>query len=198
MRFVARQPILDRLERTFGYELLFRSGFEKAFLGGDQDFASRTTIDTSLLMGVDVLCDKGWAFVNCTRDVLLQGHLFLLPAQRTVAELLESVVPDEQVSSACQKLKRAGCLIALDDFVPQGRQESLAGLADIIKLDLRQLTLEVCQKAILRYQTSGCKMLAERIETPEEFRADRQMGFDLFRASSSKNRKPGPPTKFLP
>jgi len=180
MRFVARQPILDRLQRTFGYELLFRSGLEKAFIAGDHDLASRTTIDTSLLMGVDVLCDQGRAFVNCTRDVLVKGYLLLLPAQRTVAEVLESVEPDEEVNIACQKLKRAGYLIALDDFVPQGRQEPLVALADIIKLDLRQLSLQTCQKAIVQYQTSGCRMLAEKIETQAEFRAARQMGFDLF------------------
>lgn len=180
MRFVARQPILDRLERTFGYELLFRSGIQAAFACADHDLASRTTIDTSLLVGVDVLCDKGRAFVNCTREVLLKDYLLLLPAQRTVAEILESVEPDEQVSSACQKLKRSGYLIALDDFVPSGRHESLVPLADIIKLDLRQLKLEECQKAVLQYQATGRKMLAEKIETQEEFRAARQMGFDLF------------------
>ena len=180
MRFVARQPILDRLERTFGYELLFRAGFEPTFRSSDHDLASRTTIDTSLLMGVDVLCDQGRAFVNCTRDVLLKDYLLLLPAPRTVAEILESISPDEQVSNACQRLKRAGYLIALDDFVPSGKHEPLVPLADIIKLDWRVLDVEQCRRAVLQYQTSGCRLLAEKIETREEFRAARQMGFDLF------------------
>jgi c-di-GMP-related signal transduction protein len=180
MRFVARQPILDRLERTYGYELLFRSGMEASFRGTDHDLASRTTIDTSLMMGVEVLCDQGRAFVNCTRDVLIKDYLLLLPAQRTVAEILESIDPDEQVSNACQKLKRAGYLIALDDFVPNGKHEALVPLADIIKLDLRQLDAEECRKAVVHYQTPGCRVLAEKVETREEFRAARQMGFDLF------------------
>lgn len=180
MRFVARQPILDRLERTFGYELLFRAGMETAFQETDHDLASRTTIDTSLLMGVDVLCDKGRAFVNCTREVLVKDFLLLLPAQRTVAEILESIEPSPEISSACKKLKQAGYLIALDDFVPRGPHEPLVPLADIIKLDLRQLKLEECRNAVTHYRHSGCKMLAEKIETREEFRAATQMGFDLF------------------
>ncbi|HZU42943.1 MAG TPA: EAL domain-containing protein [Terriglobales bacterium] len=180
MRFVARQPILDRLEHTFGYELLFRAGLEATFRSTDHDLASRTTIDTSLLMGVDVLCDQGRAFVNCTRDVLIKDYLLLLPAQRTVAEILESIDPDEQVSNACQRLKRAGYLIALDDFVPSGTHESLVPFADIIKLDLRVLDAAQCRRAVVQYQTSGCRMLAEKVETHEEFRAARQMGFDLF------------------
>jgi EAL and modified HD-GYP domain-containing signal transduction protein len=180
MRFVARQPILDRLERTFGYELLFRAGMEATFRSNDHDLASRTTIDTSLLIGVDVLCNQRCAFVNCTRDVLLKDYLLLLPAQRTVAEILEKTEVDEQVSNACQRLKRAGYLIALDDFVPSGSQEALVPFADIIKLDLRVLDAEQCRRAVVKYQTSGCRMLAEKVETHEEFRAARQMGFDLF------------------
>ncbi|HEY6766565.1 MAG TPA: hypothetical protein VI386_17535 [Candidatus Sulfotelmatobacter sp.] len=40
LRYVARQPIFDREERVFGYELLFRDGVENAFIGGDADMAS--------------------------------------------------------------------------------------------------------------------------------------------------------------
>ena len=72
LRYVARQPIFDREEKVFGYELLFRDGLENAF-HGDTDEASRATLDRTLLMGLDVLCDGRRAFVNCTRDTLDQG-----------------------------------------------------------------------------------------------------------------------------
>lgn len=72
MRYVARQPIFDREEKVFGYELLFRDGLQNAF-HGDTDEASRATLDRSLLMGLDVLCDGRRAFVNCTRDTLIKG-----------------------------------------------------------------------------------------------------------------------------
>ena len=55
-RYVARQPIVDREERVFGYELLFRDGLENAF-NGDGDEAARATLDRSRWMGRDVLCD---------------------------------------------------------------------------------------------------------------------------------------------
>jgi len=74
MRYVARQPIFDREEKVFGYELLFRDGLENAF-SGDSDEASRATLDRSLLMGLDVLCDGRRAFVNCTREMLLKDLL---------------------------------------------------------------------------------------------------------------------------
>jgi c-di-GMP-related signal transduction protein len=39
MRYVARQPIFDREEKVFGYELLFRDRLENCFVG-DADEAS--------------------------------------------------------------------------------------------------------------------------------------------------------------
>ena len=50
LRYVARQPIFDREQKVFGYELLFRHGIENCFRG-NLDEASRSTLDSSLLMG---------------------------------------------------------------------------------------------------------------------------------------------------
>ena len=81
MRFsyVARQPILTADEKVFGYELLFRDGIENEFREKDADSASRRTLDTSLQIGLEVLCDGRRGFVNCTRDVLLKDYMTLLP-----------------------------------------------------------------------------------------------------------------------
>ena len=67
-------------------------------------------------MGLDVLCNGRRAFVNCTRDMLLKDYVTLLPSSQTVVEILESVEPDDLVMAACQRLKEAGYMIALDDF----------------------------------------------------------------------------------
>ena len=78
---MARQPILTADEKVFGYELLFRDGVEDFFSGSaaDADVASRSTLNTSMLLGLDVLCDGRRAFVNCTRDILLKDYITLLP-----------------------------------------------------------------------------------------------------------------------
>ena len=160
LRFVARQPILTADEKVFGYELLFRDGIENYFRSNDSDAASRSTLDSSLLLGLDVLCDKHYAFVNCTRDVLVKDYAVLLPPRQTVIEVLETVQPDEIVVSACQRLKQAGYLIALDDFIADGPRESLTGIADIIKVDLRSTAPEQ-QNAIVRRYGSPTAARAE-------------------------------------
>ncbi len=76
--FVARQPILTKEEKVFGYELLSRDGVENYFTGQDDpEAASRSTLDSSMLMGLDVLCTGSRAFINCTRDMLRKDHTVL-------------------------------------------------------------------------------------------------------------------------
>jgi len=179
LRYVARQPIFDRQEKVFGYELLFRDGLENAF-HGDSNEASRATLDRTLLMGLDVLCDGRRAFVNCTRDTLIKGLVTLLPSTSTVVEVLESVPADPDVVSACQRLKEAGYMIALDDYVANDPREALAEMADIIKVEM-QLTTEEQQVALIKqFGPWRCRMLAEKIETRAEFVRARDQGFVYF------------------
>ena len=178
MRYVARQPIFDREEKVFGYELLFRDGLENAF-SGDKDEASRATLDRSLLMGLDILCDGRRAFVNCTRDTLLKGLVTLLPSTVTVVEILENVPPDPEVIAACRGLKDAGYMIALDDYVADDPREVLWEMADIIKVEM-QLTTEEQRTAMMKRFGPRCRMLAEKIETHADFVRARNQGFVYF------------------
>jgi c-di-GMP-related signal transduction protein len=178
--FVARQPILTTDEKVFGYELLFRDGIENFFRSPDSDAASRSTLNTSMLLGLDVLCDGRRAFVNCTRDILLKDYVTLLPAGQTVVEILETVSADELVVAACRRLKEAGYMIALDDFVLNDPREALTDLADIIKVDLRASSTEDAAAMVKRYGPWRCRLLAEKVETREEFIASKKAGFLYF------------------
>jgi c-di-GMP-related signal transduction protein len=176
---VARQPILTADEKVFGYELLFRDGVDNYFRNPDIDAAARSTLRTSMLMGLDVLCDGRRAFMNVTRDVLLKDYVTLLPASQTVVEVLESVTPDEEVRRACQRLKDAGYQIALDDFTANDPRESLTDLADILKIDVRATPMDQAA-AMVKRRTRRCRMLAEKVETREEFEAAKEAGFVYF------------------
>ena len=178
-RYVARQPILTHEEKVFGYELLFRDGVVDFFSNPDADAASRSTLDTSMLMGLDVLCDGHRAFINCTREILLKEYITLLPSQSAVVEILETVPPDDLVRAACQRLRAAGYLIALDDFGPGDPRETLADVADIIKVDMRSTPIPEAAEMVKRY-SSRSKMLAEKVETQEEFKAACEAGFIYF------------------
>ena len=180
MRFVARQPILTKDEKVFGYELLFRDGIEDYFCPKDVEAASKIMLDSSLIMGLDVLCNGGRAFVNCTRDMLLKDYVMLLPSSHTVVEILESVEPDDLVMAACQRLKESGYMIALDDFAMDDKREPLTNIADIIKVDVQGTSPEERIALVKKYGPFRCRMLAEKVETREEFLAAKKAGFAYF------------------
>lgn len=179
-RFVARQPIFDRKLRVIGYELLFRDGVANSFSENDVEAACRSMLDSSWLMGLDVLCSGALAFVNCTREALLGGYLTLLPARSTVVEVLERVAPDPEIFAVCRDLKQAGYLIALDDFVPNDVREPLTEVADIIKLELPATPRRDWTDLVQRYEKRGIRMLAEKVESHAEFLATQEAGFTYF------------------
>ncbi len=178
-RCVARQPILTAQEKVFGYELLFRDGVDDYMNGSNSDAASRNTLDTSLLVGLNVLCDGRKAFINCTRDVLLKDYITLLPPEQTAVEVLEDVPPDDLVMAACERLAAGGYTIVMDGFTANDPRERLAPLARILKVDFRSVPIAEAKSLIARYG-SRSQMLAEKVETREEFDAARKAGFALF------------------
>lgn len=180
VRSTARQPILAADEKVIGYELLFRSGVENYFKCSDPNDATRSVIDVSSLQGLDVLCDGHLAFINCTRDILLNGDVTILPPDKVVVEILETVTPDALVLHACEKLKASGYKIALDDFAVDDPRENLVTVADFIKVDLKQTSLTEAAGIVKKYRGSSCQMLAEKVETREEFTVAKKAGFKFF------------------
>src|SRR5215472_5639914 len=102
--------------------------------------------------------------------VLLKDLITLLPANQTVVEILETVEPDDLVIAACQRLREAGYMIALDDFAVHDPRESLCDFADIVKIDIQQTTRGDCEAMVRQYGARKCRMLAEKVESQLEFR----------------------------
>jgi EAL and modified HD-GYP domain-containing signal transduction protein len=179
--FVARQPIFDARRQVVGYELLFRSGSLNHFAHDDGDEASRRLIGDSLsVFGLDALTGGKKAFINFTRDVLLGRDAYLLPPERTVVEVLETVAADEDVLDACRALKRAGFQLAVDDFVGEPGREALIELADLIKVDFRACTAEQRRLLARRFRRDGIKLVAEKVETWDEWREGVALGYAYF------------------
>jgi EAL and modified HD-GYP domain-containing signal transduction protein len=177
-RFVARQPILDRVKKTFGYELLFRTGWENRFCA-DGEVASRHMIDNAVSYGMDSLVGDGIPFVNCTRDLLVKRLPTLLP-RYTVLEILEDVTVDDELIAACRELHGLGYRLALDDFDFSENWEKLLPYVTYIKLDFRTSTRKQRADLMFRLRHRSICFVAEKIETQEEFREALDEGFTLF------------------
>ncbi len=179
LRYVARQPIMDLRGRVHGYELLFRAGQEAVFRG-DGDLATRTMLDNTVVYGLDSLTGGLPAFVNCTSESLIENLVYILPSSMTVLEILESLDPTPSLIAACRKHKASGFRLALDDFTWKPKFDPLIELADYIKVDFMQTGAAERQSLLRRLNLVTVALVAEKIETPEEYRQACQEGFTLF------------------
>ena len=179
-KFIARQPILDNRESVYGYELLFRAADEPFYRGDDQELASASVISDSLfLYGLDELTNGARAFINCTRDTLVKGLAALLPRERVVLEVLETIEPDDEVVAAWRSLKQDGYMLALDDF--QGaKQAVLTELADILKVDVLATPEREQREMFQDYRPKGVVFLAEKVEKRAQFHAAVNRGYTYF------------------
>jgi c-di-GMP-related signal transduction protein len=180
MEFIARQPMFDVNRRLVAYELLFRNSEENRCAEADLDIASREMMATAMLVGFDVLSDGHTIYLNCTEDLLCGGYPTLFPSKQTVVEVLETVEVNAAVVSACKGLKEAGYGIALDDFEDHPDQKPLIELADVIKVDLRLTSSEERARFMQKYGGNGRRLLAEKVESDEEFASAAEQGYSLF------------------
>lgn len=180
--FVARQPIFDRKQKVFGYELLYRSGMVNRYDGSDGTEASLAVIrNTFLFLGKQILTPSTYAFINFTKNLLASGVAQSLPPGQTVIEILEDIEPDEELISICLDLKKAGYTIALDDYTIHNTvQNPLLELSDILKVDLIHSTEKESKAIVLKHGNNGRRLLAEGVETHEEFAQALSLGYSLF------------------
>jgi c-di-GMP-related signal transduction protein len=179
-KFLARQPIFTSDRVVYGYELLFRSSLENFFSHSQVDVAVASTADNFFLFGVDHLTQGRRAFINCTRDFLVRDYSMLLPKDRVVIEILETIRPDEEVVEACRRLKTAGYVIALDDFRDSPEWQPLVALADFVKVDVLATTPEEQRRLAKKFSRTNTRLLAEKVETHEVFARTRDLGYTYF------------------
>jgi EAL and modified HD-GYP domain-containing signal transduction protein len=176
---VARQPILDRAEAIRGYELLYRPTGGSA--GFDPQGATSNVIVSALAdIGLDALVGDQRAWVNVTREFLLEVRPLPLPPERTVIELLEGQAVDDELLEVLDELRAAGYGVALDDFRFDPGWEPLVEHADAVKLDIRELPGDALAEAVARLSRPGLLLLAEEVETRAEYEHCRALGFDAF------------------
>ncbi len=180
-RFVARQPILDRHKNIYAYELLFRSSLDNFFQSDLPDQASSSVLVSSLfLIGMQSITDGRRAFINFTQNLITRDYATFLPPDQAVIEILEDVQPEPDVLDACNALKRKGYILALDDYPLDGRMAPFLPFVEIVKVDWLNTPLEVCQQLAVDFIPKGIKMLAEKVETHDQYRQALSLGYSYF------------------
>jgi EAL and modified HD-GYP domain-containing signal transduction protein len=182
--FVARQPIFDIRKKIYAYELLFRSGNINAFPDIDGNTATSSVLSSSFFtVGIEKICSGRLAFINFPESLLLKGTPAFFPKEQLTVEVLEDVKASKEVVEKCRELKESGYQLALDDFVWSSDLTELLELADIIKFDVRLTPFDEIKRVLPLVEKYNCRLLAEKVETEEEFQQAVKMGFNYFQGN---------------
>lgn len=176
---LARQPIFNRKMQVVAYELLCRSTEMINGKFDDGDMAScQVLLHTFTELSINSVVGDHLAFINFTRTLLLTPPPF--DKKQLVVEVLEGQRVDAQMLHSLKVLRELGYTIALDDFELSSETEGLVPYADIIKLDVLQLSAEKILEHIAYLKPLGITLLAEKVETYEMLEFCKEAGFDLF------------------
>lgn len=180
--YTARQAVLNRKKNVVAYELLFRDGGNNAFPEVDSYAATaKLLMDSHFNQGLEKLTSNKPALINYPEKALLDLTPSLLPANKAMVEILESVPPTTEVFEACRQLFHQGYKLVLDDFTYSKEWEPFLKLVRLVKIDFQALDIadiEMMLPHLRKYKQ--LKLLAEKIETEEEYQTAKSLGFDFF------------------
>lgn len=182
--YLGRQAIYDRKGGLFAYELLFRpdnpdrTGVQ-SILDGD-GASSEVLLNAFMEIGLERIAGHSRIFINLTRNLLACDHPLMQEKERLVMELLEDIPVDETLVEEVKYLSKMGVQLALDDYVFDPAWDPLLPWVNFIKLEIPALTLEQIRAGLPKLRRHNLKLLAEKVETREEYAALLEMGIDYF------------------
>src|SRR5476649_579779 len=179
--YLGRQPILDRNQALFGYELLFRNAPVGPANVGNDLTATAAVIAHASQLGMEKVIGDALGFVNVDADVIMSDIFSFLPREKVVLEIIETMKVTPPVLTRIAELVGHGFSFALDDVTDDtGHVAALLPLVEYVKMDMRNMPLSSLMKLAPRFKRDHKKLVAEKVETREEFKNCLDLGFDYF------------------
>lgn len=178
--YMARQPILDLEKNVYGYELLYRSK-ELIMDENDGDIATLNVINNTIMtIGFEEVIDQGLAFLNFTSDLIKKNVPLVFNSKSIIIEILEDVEPEDSLMIKINELKEKGYVFAIDDYDSSYQYDGFLDLVDIVKVDFIKTNKYEREDITRKLKRRNLILLAEKIETNEEFIEAKRLGYDLF------------------
>jgi len=182
---LGRQPILNKEGFTCGYELLFRNpGESSAVISDNTSATARVLVNIIQNFGLEKLLGGKDGFININENIIMQDILDVLPPETLVFEIIENTVVSKPLIERIKYYKEKGYRFALDDLFFSDEYmlmfAPLLPLSDYIKVDF-----SLTSDNDIRYRTRElkkfpAKLLAEKVETQEDYQKALEAGFELF------------------
>lgn len=179
---LARQPIFNRRESVVGYALRYRPLTPSGELAGPESSSASVMVGALAEIGLTKLVGERPAYIEITPKLLHYVGQLPLPPERVVLELAATTRVDADLLRALHDVCNAGFQIAIVGLIPAGAGEALWQLASAVKLDSRAVAGggEAVNDLLTGLRRRGMRLIADRIETSEQYEATRALYFDAY------------------
>lgn len=179
--YVARQPILDANNDTWGYMMLFRdSGNADRAIFSDNSEATMNLVANLPLCG-GVCGSQARLLIHFTSEDVIRGTPHAIPCDSTVIILEETVDPDETLIVALGDLIIDGFELAINNFEGKPGSERLSNLADTLIVDIDGKDEKDIKAITQKAEALGVsRLIAKRVEDETDLALAKQAGFTLF------------------
>jgi c-di-GMP phosphodiesterase len=183
--FVARQPIYDSAMAVTGYELLYRHSSRalKAEITDPGQATLHVITNAALEIGFERLAGGLPIHVNYPEELLTSVPDLPLRPELVVIEVLEHVPAKPAVLEGLKTLRARGHRIALDDYSPRTSDSKLLDYADIVKIEIIRTAPEELPGLVKDLKARKLQLIAEQVETLEQFEHCISLGFDGFQGN---------------
>lgn len=182
---LARRPILTKDEMVMGYEVLLRETSDSARSTSNLDQAPSSIVDAVKNVGLDVVCDGQFAFIGCSQELLLQDSLLDLASDKVrsdkiVIDIKAGTTVSAPLIEACERLRKKGYKIAIDNFRKGDDREQLLRFVDFVKVDYSVRGAEHAWRIVPAHAGKPYKMLAQNLDSWPEYKNAAKDGFKHF------------------
>jgi EAL and modified HD-GYP domain-containing signal transduction protein len=179
--YLGRQPVIDRQQALFGYELLFRSAARGPATFASGLCATAAVIAHTAQLGLDKVLGDATGFINVDAEVINSDIFAFLPRERVVLELVGTVQASDDLMARLDQLARHGfrfCAAGIAADTPNVQR--LLPLVDFVKIDVNDMPQSTLARLAPQWRTAGKRLIAEKVETREDYKLCMDLGFDYF------------------
>jgi EAL and modified HD-GYP domain-containing signal transduction protein len=178
--YLGRQPLLDRQQALFGYELLFRGAPSGPAEIGSGLSATAAVIAHAAQLGLARAIGDATGFLNVDGDVLNSDIFAFLPRDRTVLEIGAGVEASDALLARMTLLGRHGFRFAAGAIADNASLRRLLPVVDFVKMDVRAAPPAALMVLAPQLRRAGKKLVAEKVETAAHYKTCLDLGFDYF------------------
>ncbi len=184
--YIGRQAIYNTQFNIAGYELLYRRNGTSGAAGQDVDGDEMTRsvlLDAVNVFGIKNLTNGLPAYINFTRNLIMDDFAYLFKPGEIVVEVPSEVFVNDALVNKLSALQHAGYKLSLNSYNEKnGRMkfDKIINAFDVIRINTGGSNKLMLKDLLARLRYSRAQLLAERVETESEFQTVQELKFTLF------------------